>query len=197
MSDLDGIGNLIKLKENFTFKFYKFFDVSKIQEHISKYNDEWIIDTSRQDTHDAHKYTNAYFIVEHRSDWKYGEEYNANFVCKDFKLWELVEPITKELELIVDGKIGKVTLIKLFDKKNVSPHRDYGDYLGFVRRFHIPIFTNESVLFGIETTKQHMAVGECWEINNSKSHFVINSGNDDRIHLLIDVMPNYIIRKEI
>lgn len=197
MSNLDGIGNLIKLKENFTFKFYKFFDVSKIQEHISKYNDEWTIDTSRQDTHDTHKYTNAYFIVEHRSDWKYGEEYNTNFVCKDLKLWELIEPITKELELIVDGKIGKVTLIKLFDKKNVSPHRDYGDYLGFVRRFHIPIFTNKDVLFGIETTKQHMAVGECWEINNSKSHFVINSGNEDRIHLLIDIMPNYIIRKEI
>ena len=92
--------------------------------------------------------------------------------------------------------MGKVTLIKLLDNKNVLPHRDYGDYLGFVRRFHIPIVTNKDVLFGIETTLQHMAVGECWEINNSKIHFVKNNSNETRIHLLIDIMPNSIINSK-
>ena len=197
MDSLDGIGNLAKLKEDFSFKFYKNFDVSRIQQHINSYSDEWLLDTSRQDTHDSHKYTNAYFIIEHRSDWKYGESYSSEFVCKDFKLWELIEPIVRDLEKGVDGKVGKVTLIKLLDNKNVLPHKDYGDYLGFVRRFHIPIVTNPDVFFGVEKILQHMAVGECWEINNSRSHFVLNKGNHERIHLLIDIMPNAIINKEV
>jgi len=196
LSNINGIGNLKKRSEDFTFRFYKNFDITNIQTHILDYKDEWTIDTSRQDTHDSHKYTNAYFIVEHRSDWKYGEPYSSEFVCKDFKLWEMVKPIVRDLELYIDGKVGKVTLIKLPSDKNVLPHKDYGDYLGFVRRFHIPILTNKKVLFGIETHFQHMKAGECWEINNSKSHFVKNEGSSNRVHLLIDIMPNSIISME-
>jgi hypothetical protein len=35
-----------------------------------------------------------------------------------------------------------------------------------------------------------MAEGECWEINNSRPHYVNNFSNVDRVHLLVDIMPN-------
>ena len=31
-----------------------------------------------------------------------------------------------------------------------------------------------------------MKVGELWEINNSKYHSVVNDGDTDRIHMIID-----------
>lgn len=36
-----------------------------------------------------------------------------------------------------------------------------------------------------------MRVGELWEINNSLDHAVDNRGGEDRIHLIVDWMPNY------
>lgn len=197
MTNIDGIGNLHKVKEEFSFKFYKNFDVSNIINIVSKYNHEWLMDTSRQDTHDTHKNTYAYFIVEHDSAWKFGDRYDPKIVCQDEDLLNEIIPIIQDLAKYVDGIAGKVTLIKLVGNHDVLPHRDYGDYLGFVRRFHVPIQTNKDVLFVIDNNEQHMGVGECWEINNSKIHFVKNSSNDDRIHLLIDIMPSKVLRKEI
>jgi aspartyl/asparaginyl beta-hydroxylase (cupin superfamily) len=40
-----------------------------------------------------------------------------------------------------------------------------------------------------------MQSGECWEINNSRPHLVENNSDIDRIHLLIDIMPNEELRK--
>jgi Flp pilus assembly protein TadD len=36
-----------------------------------------------------------------------------------------------------------------------------------------------------------MQVGELWEINNGTVHGVENRGEDDRVHLILDWMPNY------
>ena len=35
-----------------------------------------------------------------------------------------------------------------------------------------------------------MRVGEFWEINNGRKHSVDNRGSEDRVHLIIDWMPN-------
>jgi hypothetical protein len=35
-----------------------------------------------------------------------------------------------------------------------------------------------------------MYEGECWEINNMQYHEVINDSEEDRIHLIIDIIPN-------
>lgn len=184
-----GVRYFNKEKENFNFKLYKIFDIDKIKNHISLFHSEWLIDTSRQDMYKPHKYTNTYFIVEHSNHWQYGDKYSPEFRYKDKKLWEMVRPIVEDLERIINGKMGKVILINLPANKNVLEHKDHGDYLDIVRRFHIPIITNKDVFFKIENEIKNMKAGECWEINNSKLHSVDNKSNEDRVHLLIDIMP--------
>lgn len=44
--------------------------------------------------------------------------------------------------------------------------------------------------FGVGDEKINMKSGECWEINNSRTHFVDNNSETDRVHLLIDIMPH-------
>jgi len=55
---------------------------------------------------------------------------------------------------------------------------------------HIPITTNDKVVFTVDGEKKNMQVGEFWEIDNSQDHSVENQGNEDRIHLIVDWMPN-------
>lgn len=186
---LRGIRYFSKENEKFNFKLHKVFDVSEIENRVKLFNSEWFIDTSRQDMYFAHKDTNTYFLVEHSNHWQYGDKYSPEFKCLDPDLWELIRPIVEELESSVNGKMGKVVLINLPENKNVSEHKDKGDYLDIIRRFHIPIFTNENVLFTINDETKIMKSGECWEINNSKLHSVKNEGSKNRVHLMIDIMP--------
>jgi hypothetical protein len=39
-----------------------------------------------------------------------------------------------------------------------------------------------------------LKVGECWEINNQQMHSVINDSDEHRIHLIIDIVPNEILK---
>jgi aspartyl/asparaginyl beta-hydroxylase (cupin superfamily) len=107
----------------------------------------------------------------------------------------LVEPIIKDLEQLYNGKVGKAILTKLKAGKKINGHTDRGNYLDISRRNHIPITTNNKVFFAIGKGLLNMHEGECWEINNMQYHEVINDSEEDRIHLIIDIIPNEYIGK--
>jgi aspartyl/asparaginyl beta-hydroxylase (cupin superfamily) len=73
---------------------------------------------------------------------------------------------------------------------NIQPHQDGGDYLDVVRRHHIPIVTSPEVLFFIDGRGINMREGELWEINNMLRHEVQNPSSIDRVHLMVDIIPN-------
>jgi hypothetical protein len=184
-----------KKKEEFNFIFHGKFDVSEISRHLSTYEKEWKVDTSRQDLHGVHKHTESAFIYEYPSSWKISEPYSLQKKSTDMYMLDMIEPIIKQLELIHQGRVGKVLFIKLPPSKEIDMHADFGDYLESVRRHHIAIITNPDVSFIVNNEKKHLKVGDCWEVNNNLIHYVENSGNTDRIHLLIDILPNRVIGK--
>lgn len=180
-----------KTIEDFNFKKHSSYDVEDIKNYISNFSTEWLLDTSRQDNHYVHKDTTSYFVYSTNLQWKSGQDFNVQTKSNDPKLLELIEPIIKDLERIHDGVRGNVLLIKLKAKENIAVHHDSGDYLMLSRRNHIPIVTSDDVFFGVGEEKVNMQAGECWEINNSRLHYVDNNSDIDRVHLLIDIMPNY------
>ena len=89
-----------------------------------------------------------------------------------------------------------VRLMKLYAGAAIKEHRDYE--MSFEKgeaRFHIPIKTNPGVSFFIENEKIPMHEGDCWYLNLSLKHSVNNSGNTDRIHLVIDCKVNDWLRR--
>jgi aspartyl/asparaginyl beta-hydroxylase (cupin superfamily) len=73
----------------------------------------------------------------------------------------------------------------------IPEHVDSGPALINCHRVHIPITTNDKVVFMVGGEKKYMQAGEFWEINNALEHSVENHGDKDRIHLIIDWMPNF------
>ena len=66
-------------------------------------------------------------------------------------------------------------------------------------RIHIPIVTNDKVMFEQwncegKNVKCHMALGECWYLDVRKPHRAVNGGDTLRTHLVIDVEANDYIR---
>ena len=182
-----------KTLEDFNFKQHGNYDVEPIRNYIDSFSDEWFINTSRQDEYYVHKDTNSYFVYTADLDivlWKEGEKFSTQKTSNDAGLLELLEPIISDLERIHNGVRCMVLLIKLKAGQDVGQHQDSGDYLMLSKRNHIPIITSDRVFFGVGNDKVTMGVGECWEINNSRPHYVNNGSEIDRVHLLIDIMPN-------
>ncbi len=185
---------LSKIGEPFNYRFHGNFDVSAIADMISTYSDEWYANKDRQSMYEVHKETNSVFIYDHSNSWTLGDKYDLKVNDSQSAMATLVLPIIKNLELVHDGKVGKCVFIKMPPHKSVGEHRDNLDYLGAVRRHHIAITTNKNVLFFVNKESKNMAVGECWEINNNLLHRVENNGDSERIHLMIDILPNKFIK---
>lgn len=84
--------------------------------------------------------------------------------------------------------------IRLLNLKTDSTINEHTDYMlayedGFFR-LHVPIITNDRVVFYIHNHKLHMNAGDCWYANFSLPHRVVNNGSCDRIHLVIDCERN-------
>lgn len=73
----------------------------------------------------------------------------------------------------------------------IKLHRDYK--LGFddgVARIHIPVQTNRLIEFCVDGKLIEMKAGEAWYLNFNLFHSVKNPSDEDRVHLVIDLIVN-------
>ena len=100
-------------------------------------------------------------------------------------------PYTKEILDSWQCEKEAVRLLSLAPGGHIKPHKDQGcAYHDGIFRIHIPIVTNPDVHFTIENDKLHLDAGECWYIDFSLPHSIINAGNTPRVHLIIDGIRN-------
>jgi hypothetical protein len=182
-----------KRNEDFSFKFYKKFDVTQLKIAVEKMNHEWDIDTSRQKEYAVHRRTKAYHIYTYPLDWQLYTPYVGKVTCQDDNIFNLVNPIIDDLETMVKGKVGQCVLVKLKAKDLIGYHQDGDDYLMHSRRFHLPVITNDDISFSVGDETKVMGEGECWEINNGKLHAAHNKSTIDRVQLIFDIIPEEFI----
>jgi len=63
-----------------------------------------------------------------------------------------------------------------------------------VIRLTIPILSNGQVEFCLNGTLVPMSPGECWYLRFSDPHKAWNSGETERVHLSVDMIPNEWVR---
>ena len=89
-----------------------------------------------------------------------------------------------------DGYTQRVILTKLKPQGIIPEHRDTGKCFQVSHRVHLPLITNDQVLFTVGDETITMHAGELWEINNTQRlHSVINKSDRERVHLIIDWEP--------
>jgi hypothetical protein len=72
-------------------------------------------------------------------------------------------------------------------KEHSDPDLSFED--GTVR-LHVPVLTNDRVTFLLNQTRVVMPAGTTWYLRLSDPHSVTNSGDTDRVHLVIDAVVN-------
>jgi hypothetical protein len=83
--------------------------------------------------------------------------------------------------------VGSARLMKLGPGSRILEHRDLdlAPESGHAR-LHVPIQTNDDVVFLLAGERVRMQAGECWYLRLSEPHEVRNDGDEDRVHLVLD-----------
>jgi len=88
------------------------------------------------------------------------------------------------------GYFVRATLVQLKAGGVIAPHRDNNFSLTHSHRIHLPVITNEQVLFTVGDDTMSLPEGGMYEINNRRTHSVENRSDEDRVHVILDfVLP--------
>jgi quercetin dioxygenase-like cupin family protein len=87
------------------------------------------------------------------------------------------------------GRIIRAMIARMPPGARIDPHHDAHPSFACGHRIHVPIDTNPRVRFTVDGRPFNLQAGRVYEINNLKTHSVINKGAMDRTHLIFDYVP--------
>lgn len=132
-------------------------------------------------------------------DKKYaGDHWLTCSLIKDFQETENFQkfPVAAFIKENIKCKIKSLMFYSMLPGGEVHEHRDMDGNVGLGGlRFHIPIKTNENVIFTSSGKRAIMGVNEFWALDTSYLHSVANFGNEERIHIVMIVEVNEWVRQ--
>lgn len=182
----------VKKDTKWTIQDIGLFQILNIKQEVQLFKDEWLLDISRQAIGMTHKNTEMFRLCATDYEWIPGTPIVTEHVneLKNKGSQEELNQIYKDLEEKYSGKIIRCEIIKLKKLSEVYKHTDGGPLLHYSRRVHIPLITHPDVTFTVMDNTIHMEEGHGYEINNQLPHAVNNNSNYDRIHIIIDILPD-------
>lgn len=166
------------------------YDISSIKEKVLNIPEEhWTRQSYRQDTMHVHSNTQS-ILLKH-------ENFEHYKPLIDHDIAPLFEDDIHQLEQTLfndfgPGRLRDVTLVKLLPNSDIGEHYD-GDCaeLAGWQRCHLPIITNENVIFHVGETSEHLKEGKLYQIDNlNKLHSVENKSDQPRIHMMLEYFIN-------
>lgn len=123
-------------------------------------------------------------FVDNFQDWRQSH---------DRPLWAqwraLIEPVLAQAVQpygYARAEFPRVMLARMAPGGVIKPHRDANPAAKWPHKIHVPIQTNDKVVFFVEGIGYRMPEGEAFEVNNMGVHAVENNGDSDRIHLIFE-----------
>lgn len=126
------------------------------------------------------------------------EHANENYELQDTEMRKLFPEVEEILKLLGGGVQERIRFMRLapgggeLTRHTDQVEPDAGVKDGTLMRIHLPIKTNPKVEFTVwnykgEEQKENMKKGELWYLDIRKPHRAINGGDEERIHLVIDI----------
>ena len=141
------------------FNYIGKLSISNFSKKVKNIN-SWEDYQFRQKTYEVHKYTKTIPLIfdedfKHK-DPTYHKQYN------NYK--EEIEKIKKVFtKKFGQGYIIRAILVNLPAQKIIPEHIDGGDSLNSCKRIHVPLITNDKILFTVGYETKNLKVGEMWE----------------------------------
>lgn len=91
-----------------------------------------------------------------------------------------------------DSILGRAKIVCLPAGKRVYPHIDRGAYYQVRNRYHFVLRSEAGSWLKAEHEEVRMKEGELWWFDNNRMHEAHNDGDQDRIHMIFDMLPGHL-----
>lgn len=88
-----------------------------------------------------------------------------------------------------DSILGRAKIVCLPAGKRVYPHIDRGAYYRVRNRYHLVLSSALGSWMKAADEEVRMGQGELWWFDNDQMHEANNDGDQDRIHMIFDMLP--------
>lgn len=113
---------------------------------------------------------------------------HENIDYPPYKTLTDARPLIMWLMSRVSGeRLGRCMINKIAPGGRIYPHADTPAHCEYYSRFHIVLESNAQSFFRAGDEQVNMRAGEIWWFDNSLEHEVRNEGDNDRIHLIVDI----------
>ena len=113
--------------------------------------------------------------------------------CRDFADTPMLAacPYYRQVLASFAAPLQAVRLMRLSPGSVIKEHADHDlGFEGGTVRFHIPVMTNPYVEFYLNRQRVVLEAGSCWYLRLADPHSVVNGGDTDRVHMVIDATVN-------
>jgi orotate phosphoribosyltransferase len=168
-------------------------DIEALRQEILAQPEMWKMSTIRQDTIAVQRETESIFLRGAKRTKKGPlplEDTHDSVRTPHAQHYPLTLRWLEAFAREHHGEESRALLAKLKPRSQVYRHFDRGEYYRVRDRYHLVISSpsGSSMVCGDEEVV--MRQGELWWFDNKKPHESFNHSDEDRIHLIFDLLPN-------
>ena len=139
-----------------------------------------------------HKEVDDILLRFNPTEGKTADEIRNGLECIEYPPYKELDPFARELvELSMDiaetPNIGRCVITKIQPGRRIISHVDRDNHSLYYSRIHLCVFGTDGNLFFCGHEGVTMRTGELWWFNNKLPHHCENTGQQDRIHIIMDV----------
>jgi len=95
----------------------------------------------------------------------------------------------EDVAIELDADLSRAKIVCLPAGRRVYPHIDRGEYYRLRGRYHLVLKSSAGSWLKAGDEEVRMKEGELWWFDNDQMHEAFNDGDEDRIHIIFDLLP--------
>ncbi|MEM6905911.1 MAG: aspartyl/asparaginyl beta-hydroxylase domain-containing protein [Pseudomonadota bacterium] len=159
---------------------------------IAAVNDAWADATGRQDKIAVQREALAIPVRGLRKSMRFGRkrrDVQESRWTSGSVQFPKVRSFLADTAAKLDCDLGRAKIVCLPAGRKVYPHIDRGAYYRLHGRYHFVLKSALGSWFKAGDEDVRMQEGELWWFDNDQMHEATNDGNEDRIHIIFDLLP--------
>ncbi len=168
-------------------------DVQPFLDEINRHPNPWELHTGRQDKIKVQREARAIplrGIVKSKIMGRKRYDVHESRFTTISKQFPVCIEFIKQFAQEIGGELSRAKLVNLPPGNRVYLHIDRGEYYKIRNRYHLVLSTGPEGSYlkaGDESVR--MKTGELWWFDNKAPHESYNDSDQDRIHLIFDLLP--------
>jgi hypothetical protein len=106
------------------------------------------------------------------------------------KAYPVARAFLEEIASALDSELSRAKIVCLPAGRRVYSHIDRGEYYRLRDRYHLVLKSTHGSWMKAADEETRMGEGELWWFDNDQYHEAFNDGDEDRIHMIFDLLPS-------